>query len=138
MGGGSARGPVAHARQRRAIRFMQGLLIAIAAGLLMFAGYSWGRSTGFDQGRAAGTIDAPTEPGVTQTVVLVVLGAGALAGAFLLQRDGVVVVPTPAKLDALAGRAEQAMVEKTEQIVGESSEPPRSDSARRASATPPD
>ena len=114
---------------------MQGLLIAIAAGLLMFAGYSWGRSTGFDQGRAADTIDAPAEPGAMQTVVLVILGAGALAGAFLLQRDGAVMVPTPAKLDALAGRAERAMVEKAEQIAGESSE---SGPTRKASGTPPD
>jgi hypothetical protein len=117
---------------------MQGLLIAIAVGLLMFAGYSWGRSTGFDQGRATGTIDAPAEPGMAQTVVLAVLGVGALAGAFLLQRDGVVVVPTTAKLDALAGRAEQAMVEKAEQIAGGSSRPPSADPARKASAAPPD
>ena len=116
---------------------MQGLLIAIAVGLLMFAGYSWGRSTGFDQGRSTGTIDTPAEPGIAQTVVLAVLGAGALAGAFLLQRDGVVVVPTPAKLDSLAGRAERAMVEKAEQIAGESSGPPTNDPARKSSAAPP-
>ena len=134
MGGGSARGPVAHSRQRRTIRFMQGLLIAMATALLLLAGYSWGRSAGYDQGRRAGNIDAPSEPSATQTVVLAVLGAGALAGAFLLQRDGMAVVPTPAKLDTLAGRAEQAMIEKAELVAGSTEQ----DDPKRASATPVD
>lgn len=135
MGGGSARGPVAHSRQRRTIRFMQGLLIAMAAALLLFAGYSWGRSAGYDQGLAAGDIDAPSAPSSTQTVVLVLLGAGSLAAAFLLQRDGVAVVPTPAKLDTLAGRAEQAMIEKADSIAAQS---PGVNELRKASAPPGD
>lgn len=120
MGGGGARGPVARLRQRRTIRFMQGLLIAMAAALLLLAGYSWGLSAGYEQGLAAGDIDAPSAPSTTQTIVLVSLGAGSLAGAFLLQRDGVAVVPTPAKLDTLAGRAEQAMIDKAESISAQS------------------
>lgn len=131
MGGGSARGPVAHSRQRRTIRFMQGLLIAMAAALLLFAGYSWGRSAGYEEGLAAGDIDAPSAPSTTQTVVLVLLGAGSLAGAFLLQRDGVAVVPTPAKLDTLAGRAEQAMIEKSGSISAQSRD---MDDPKKASA----
>ncbi len=135
MGGGSARGPVAHSRQRRTIRFMQGLLIAMAAALLLLAGYSWGRAAGYDQGLAAGDIDAPSAPSTTQTIVLITLGAGSLAGAFLLQRDGVAVVPTPAKLDTLAGRAEQAMIEKAASISAQSEDV---DESKKASAPPGD
>ncbi len=135
MGGGSARGPVAHSRQRRTIRFMQGLLIAMAAALLLLAGYSWGRAAGYDQGLAAGDIDAPSAPSTTQTVVLITLGTGSLAGAFLLQRDGVAVVPTPAKLDTLAGRAEQAMIEKAASISAQSADV---DESKKPSAPPGD
>ena len=113
---------------------MQGLLVAMAAALLLFAGYSWGRSAGYDRGLAAGDIDAHSTPSTTQTVVLVSLGAGSLAGAFLLQRDGVPVVPTPAKLDTLAGRAEQAMIEKADSI----SAPSPGVKPKKASAPPGD
>jgi len=114
---------------------MQGLLIAMAAALLLLAGYSWGRAAGYDQGLAAGDIDAPSAPSTTQTIVLITLGAGSLAGAFLLQRDGVAVVPTPAKLDTLAGRAEQAMIEKAASISAQSEDV---DESKKASAPPGD
>jgi len=130
MGGHTVRGPVAPARQRRTIRFMQVLLGVAAVGFLVFAGYSWGRSSGYDAGRRAGRIDAPARPSATQTVVLIVLGAGALAGAFVLQGDGSVRLPTPARLDELSGRAERAAVERAGKIAeersGEEAPPPTS------------
>ena len=116
VGGGAHRGPVAPARQRRTLRLMQAIFVALAAGLLLLAGYNWGRAAGFDEGRSARGIDASAPPSPVQTVVLAALGAGSLAAAFLLQKDGAVRMPTPAKLDALAGRAEQAMVEKAEEL----------------------
>jgi hypothetical protein len=106
MTGGAHRGPVAQGRQRRTIRMMQALLVVIAAALLMFAGYAWGRSTGFDQGRRSGEVGAPSRPSAAQVVVLGVLGLGALAGAFLLGGPGGARMPTPARLEELTGRAE--------------------------------
>ena len=122
MGGGAHRGPVAPPRQRRTIRLVQILLVLVAAGLLAFAGYSYGRAAGFTEGRRVGEVGAPRKPGITQTVVLVVLGLGAFACAWLLQKDGIVRIPTPAKLDELAGRAEQVAIERAEEIAGSSSE----------------
>ncbi|CAN5724244.1 hypothetical protein BH24ACT26_BH24ACT26_19720 [soil metagenome] len=116
MGGGAHRGPVALTRQRRTIRFVQALLILIAAGLLMFAGYSLGRVDGYGDGRRAGELDAPRGPSVLQTVVLAALGSGALIGAFLVQGDGGVRIPTPARLEELTGRAESAAVERAEKM----------------------
>jgi hypothetical protein len=115
MGGGAHRGPVAHSRQRRTIRLMQALLVIVAAGLLMFAGYSWGRANGFDAGRRAENVGAPREPGLGATVVLAALGLGALAGAFLLGGPEGVRIPTPARLEELAGRAESAALAKAEE-----------------------
>jgi hypothetical protein len=112
MGGGAHRGPVAHSRQRRTLRLMQILLAVAAAGLFVFAGYSWGRAAGFDAGRRAGDIDAPRRPGAFQVVVLVVLGAGALTGAWLLGGPDTVRMPTPARLDELTGRAQRAATER--------------------------
>jgi type VI protein secretion system component VasK len=121
MGGGSHRGPLGLRRQRRTIRFTQFLLIAIAAGLLLFAGYSWGRSSGYEAGSRAGEIDAPRRPSAAQTIVLGVLGTGALAAALILQGGPETVrIPTPAKLDELAGRAEATAVQRAEK---EASEP---------------
>jgi hypothetical protein len=91
---------------------MQILLAVVAAAMFAFAGYSWGRATGWDEGRRAGGIDAPTRPGAVQVVVLVALGAGALAGAWLLGGPGPVRMPTPARLEELTGRAEQAAAER--------------------------
>lgn len=109
---------------------MQILLVLTAAGLLAFAGYSLGRTSGYDAGREAGQIDAPRRPSNVQTVVLGVLGLSALAGALFLQGDGTVRVPTPARLEELVGRAESQAIERAEKIAGE-------DSAREQPPPPP-
>ena len=109
------------------------LLVAIAAALLLFAGYSWGRIRGYDDGRNATEIDAPSRPSAVQVVVLSLLGAAALGSAVLLQgRDGLVRMPTPARLDELAGRAEGAAVERAEAAA----QTPRSEP--EAPGTPPE
>jgi hypothetical protein len=88
----------------------------MAAGLFAWAGYSYGRVDGFADGRTAGDVGPPPPPSSVQTIVLAVLGGGALICAGLLQQGGLVRVPTPAKLDELAGRAEQAAIERAEEI----------------------
>ncbi|MGH2449719.1 MAG: hypothetical protein ACRDGE_00300 [Candidatus Limnocylindria bacterium] len=113
VGGGAHRGPVGVQRQRRTIRFVQVLLVLIAAGLLVFAGYSWGKADGFERGRSAADVDAPSKPSVVQTAALVLLGAAALGGAVALQGPGGVRVPSPARLEELAGRAEEASAERS-------------------------
>ena len=125
MVGGAHRGPVEVTRQRRTIRFIQLLLVLTAAGLIAFAGYSFGRVHGYDAGQRANEIDAPRPPSVVQTVVLVVIGAIALGGAALLQDGSSVRIPTPARLDDLVGRAEQTAIEKAEEIAGRAEEPTR-------------
>lgn len=123
MTGGSYRGPLGLRRQRRTIRFTQILLVAISAALLMWAGYSWGMSAGYDEGLGAEEIGAPAPPSTTQIVVLAALGAGALLSALLLQGGPETVrIPTPARLDELAGRAESAAVDRAEKIADEQSE----------------
>ena len=107
---------MAPTRQRRTIRFIQLLLVLTAAALLAFAGYSYGRADGYQAGQRAGEIDAPREPSQVQTVVLVVLGAVAFGAATLLQGDSTVRVPTPARLDELAGRAEQVAIDRAEEV----------------------
>ena len=114
MGGGTGRGPSALGRQRRTIRLVQILMVLLAVGLFVWAGYAAGRAAGYDEGRDAGGIDAPAEPSGVQTIVLLLLGGGALAGAFALQARGGLRMPTPARLDELAGRAEQTAIEKAE------------------------
>jgi hypothetical protein len=103
-------------RQRRTMRLMQGLLVALAAGLLVFAGYSLGRVEGFRDGREANEMDAPRPPSIVQTVVLVGLGLTALTGAALIQGSDGVRVPTPARLDELTGRAEQSAAQRAEHM----------------------
>ena len=90
------------------------LLIALAAGLFAYAGYSYGWQRGYEDGRRADRIDAPRPPSATQTAVLVVLGVATLGGAFLLQSGGAPRTPTPARLEELAGRAERTAVERAE------------------------
>ena len=114
MGGGSYRGPVGALRQRRTIRFVQLCLIALAAGLLIFAGYSQGLVKGYDEGRSAGKVAAPRPPSTTKTVVLAVLGLGALGAALLLQGPGGARLPVPARLEELSGRAESAAIDRAE------------------------
>lgn len=113
MGGGAHRGPVGLSRQRRTIRFVQLLLVVIAASLLLFAGYSWGRASGYDDGRRSRALDQPPPPAGTQAIVLAILGLGALGGALVLQGRGGVRIPTPARLEELAGRAEATLSERT-------------------------
>ncbi|MDQ3662659.1 MAG: hypothetical protein M3454_16715 [Actinomycetota bacterium] len=113
LGGGAHRGPVAHARQRRSIRIVQALLLLCAAGLLLFAGYSWGLSSGYEQGARASNLDPPTRSNTGQTVALGVLASAALGAALALQGSGV-RIPAPARLDDLTARAEQAAVERAE------------------------
>ena len=120
MAGGAHRGPVAHDRQRKTIRFVQILLVLVAAGLLLFAGYSAGRSSGYDAGvQATEEESAPRKPSTAQTIVLSVLALGALGGAYVLGGPEGVRIPTPARLDELAGRAESAAVQKAEELAAE-------------------
>lgn len=92
--GGAHRGPVAPGRQRRTIRFVQVLLAVIALALVAFGVFSFAnRTTG-------------------QAVVLLVTGAFAGGAAYLLSDGPSVRVPTPARLDELAGRAERVAMEK--------------------------
>ncbi len=113
--GGAHRGPVAVSRQRRTLRLVQGILVLLAAILFIYAGYSWGRSSGFEAGRQAADIDAPRRPGAGQTIVLTVIGGSILLAAFLLQSGGVLRSPVPARLDELAGRAEDAAIARAEE-----------------------
>ncbi len=106
--GGTHRGPLGAERQRRTLRLVQALLVFVAAGLLFYAGYSAGVAAGFERSRDADALDGPRTPSWTQTVVLAVLGVGSLAAAFTLQRGGVLTTPTPARLEELTGRAEEA------------------------------
>ena len=95
----------------------------IAAVLLLWAGYSWGKSAGYDEARRAEDIGAPAAPSATQTVVLAALGTGALLAALLLQGGPETVrIPTPARLDELAGRAESVAVDRAERIADEQSQ----------------
>lgn len=119
MTGGTHRGPLGLRRQRRTIRFVQILLVATAAAFLLFAGYAWGRSAGYDAGARAGEVDAPRRPSGAQIVVSSILGLAALGGALALQGDGTVRIPTPARLDELAGRAERQAIERAEKAADE-------------------
>jgi hypothetical protein len=113
LGGGAHRGPVGHARQRRSIRIVQALLVLCAAGLLLFAGYSWGLSSGYERAAETSTIDRPSPPSPWQAVVLSVLGLVSLGAATALQGSGV-RIPVPAGLEQLSARAEKVAVERAE------------------------
>lgn len=113
LGGGAHRGPVGHARQRRSIRLVQALLVLCAAGLLLFAGYSWGLSSGYERAAETSTIDRPSGPSPWQTVVLSVLGLVSLGAATALQGSGV-RIPVPARLEELSARAEKVAVDRAE------------------------
>lgn len=118
MVGGTHRGPVAPTRQRRTVRLMQALLVLISGGLMVLAGYSWGRLEGYEAGRRAADLDAPRRPSVVQTVVLVTLGGMTIVLAGALSAHGAVRMPTPARLDELAGRAEAVAIERAEEGTG--------------------
>lgn len=121
--GGAHRGPVAPTRQRRTIRFIQLLLVLFAVGLFVFAGYSFGREAGYEDGRRAEEIDAPAAPSLVQALVLVILGGVSLGGASLLGAGGAVRIPTPARLDDLAGRAESVALQRAEEAAAEAPPP---------------
>lgn len=91
---GSHRGPVAPTRQRRTIRFVQITLGAVALGLIGFGAYSI------------------AERSISQAVSLILIGIVAAGAAYLLSDGPSVRVPTPARLDELAGRAEKVAIDK--------------------------
>jgi hypothetical protein len=119
MTGGTGRGPSALGRQRRTIRIVQVLMALLAVGLFTFAGYNAGRASGFEDGRRAEAIDAPARPSASQTVALVVLGTTLLGAAFALQARGGLRMPTPARLDELAGRAEATAIGRAQSAAAE-------------------
>lgn len=94
--GGAHRGPVAPTRQRRTIRFVQLTLGALALGLIAFGVY------------------AVAERPAAQAAVLIAIGLVCAGAAYLLSDGPSVRVPTPARLDELAGRAEQVAIGKIE------------------------
>ena len=114
MGGGSYRGPVGILRQRRTVRFVQLCFVALAAALLIFAGYSHGVVKGYAEGRSTGKVAAPRPPSSAKTVVLAILGIGSIGAALLLQGPSGVRLPVPARLEELSGRAESAAIERAE------------------------
>jgi hypothetical protein len=122
MGGGALRGPVAHDRQTKTIRFMQALLAVIGLGLVVFASTTIGSSS-------VHIVGGQHDPGLAQPVVLFVLAVAAFGTALALGGRSGVRIPTPARLDELVGRAELAAVQRAEQIASEhSDDPPVEDS----------
>lgn len=106
MAGGAYRGPVGLRRQKRTIRFVQILLALSALGVAVIAIATWPDGTSPQRGTLA---RATT---LAQPLVLLVM-AGALAiGAWLLTDGRDVRIPTPARLEELAGRAEQVAITK--------------------------
>ena len=87
---------------------------------MMFAGYSYGRVDGYRDGSQRGAIDAPREPSLVQAAVLMLLGGMTIAAAGLLSDRGGVRMPTPARLEELAGRAEGAAITRAEEAAAES------------------
>lgn len=80
-------------RQRRTIRLVQLLLVALGAGLLFFSGYSFAGKDGGDE-----DLDAGRSTPMSQVVVTAMLGIGGVAAALALQTEGGVRLLTPAKL----------------------------------------
>jgi hypothetical protein len=116
---GTVRGPVGVNRQRRTLRLVQVILVLIAAGLLMFGGYALGKSAGYEDGQSSDELGGPSKPGIAETIVPVVLGLGALGAAIALQGPSGLRMPTPARLDELAGRAEDAAIDRAETTASE-------------------
>ncbi|MEA2499590.1 MAG: hypothetical protein QOH26_1995 [Actinomycetota bacterium] len=119
MVGGAYRGPVGLGRQRRTIRLVQVILVSIAAGLLMFAGYSLGRVNGYERGQRSDELGAPSKPAATQTIVLAILGLAALGGALAIQSEGGVRLLTPARLRDMEERGEGAPIPMEEPVTPE-------------------
>ncbi len=114
MLGGTHRGPVGVRRQRRTVRFVQILLVLVSGGLMMFAGYSFGRVAGYEMAQRGDPLAGPRPPSLAQPVVLVILGGLSITAAAALQAGSGVKLPTPARLDDLAGRAEREAIERAE------------------------
>lgn len=116
MGGGALRGPLGLRRQRRTIRFVQLLLVALGVALVVVA-----------IGTASGTTSRPDPRtfaragSLAQPIVLGLLALAAWGAAWLLTDGRGVRIPTPARLDELAGRAEQVAIEKAEAVATEES-----------------
>jgi hypothetical protein len=94
------------------------VLVLVAAGLLMFSGFSLGRSSGIEAARHSDGLTPVKPPSIVQTATLGALGLVALAGALSLQGSGV-RIPTPARLDELTGRAQGAFEEKAEKVLAD-------------------
>ena len=125
MTGGAHRGPLALGRQRRTLRFVQILLVLIAAALLVFAGYALGKRAGYDDGTRAEDIDPPARPSISETLVPATLGLAAFGAALALQGQGGMRMPSPARLEELAGRAEQAAIDRAEEAADSKAASPR-------------
>jgi hypothetical protein len=98
---------------------MQGLLAVIAVALFVFAGFTLTRALNSDG--APSNFGASTKPSVVEPIVLILLGVGVLLGARALQSPEGIRMPTPARLEELAGRAEKVAIERAEQIAEEQS-----------------
>jgi len=92
---------------------MQGVLVMCGVALLVYAGITLANVLSYDRGAA---IDASVRPGVMQPVTLVVGSAIAFGVAAALGGRGGVRLPTPARLEELAGRAERAALERAEAL----------------------
>jgi hypothetical protein len=110
--GGAHRGPVAPTRQRRALRSVQACFAVLAVVLFVFAAASLR-----DVGDRRGDDLAPgRERSVVQPVVLGVLGLLSLGAALALRAPGGGVrLPTPARLEEILERDEQAHRRATEE-----------------------
>jgi hypothetical protein len=93
---GTVRGPVAPTRQRRTLRMVQVLLVLVAGGLLVFGGYALGKSAGYEDAQK-----------------------GALGAAVALQGPAGPRMPTPGRLEELAGRAEDEAIGRAERVAAE-------------------
>lgn len=106
---------------------MQVLLVVIAVAILVLAGYSAGRRRGYDEGRrAAREFEAPPKSSTTDIIYTALLGVGLILAAIYLQTREGVRMPTPARLDELAGRAENEAIKRAEAAAAESKEEKRS------------
>ena len=106
MGGGTYRGPLGLRRQKRTIRFVQILLAVSAVVIAVVAIATW------PDGRTPqhGTLARPTS--IAQPFVMLVMAAALGGGAWLLADGRDVRIPTPARLEELAGRAEQVAIDR--------------------------
>ncbi len=116
MTGGAHRGPLGLRRQRRTIRFVQLLLVAIGFGLAVFALAS---AADIGQRPMPGTL--ARSGSIAQPLVLGLVAAVVWGAAWLLADGRGVRIPTPARLDELAGRAEGAAIARAEVAATEDS-----------------